>query len=193
VGALFPYIYSGGAMSIKNLVSDINSAVERWTDYQEDNKAGEENIPFDCIADAYAYRKNEIDQSIIDTLAEDGISTDNLDLDCLVDRLLHFNLEYETGHIFSGLDDDKVYFDHWPLGENHMQFDIDQTKHGRITPARLKVIEREIDAVISSYQEYKADNTIQSIDLCWPTDAVWIVYVSKDAIIEAYHDITEED
>jgi hypothetical protein len=180
-------------MSIKKLVSDINLAVEWWADYYEDNKAGEENIPFDCIADAYAYRKNEIGQSIIDTLADAGINTNNLDLDSLVDCLLNFHLEYETGHIFSGLDDDKVYFGHWPIHEHHMQFDIDQAKHGRITQARLKVIEREIDAVISSYQEYKADNTIQSIDLCWPTDAVWIVYVSKDAIIEAYHDITEED
>lgn len=180
-------------MSIKTLISDINSAVEWWTDYQEDNKAGEDCIPFDCITDAYAYRKSEIDQSIIDTLAEAGIDANNIDIDSLVDRLLHFHLEYETGHIFSGQDEDKVCFDHWPLGEHHMQFDIDQTKHGRITQARLKVIEREIDAVISSYQEYKADGTIQSIDLCWPTDAVWIVYVSKDAVIEAYHDITEED
>jgi hypothetical protein len=180
-------------MSIKNLVSDINSAVERWTDYQEDNKSGEENIPFDCIADAYAYRKNEIDQSIIDTLADAGINTDNLDLGSLVDCLLNFHLEYETGHIFSGLDDDKVYFDHWPIGEHYMQIDIDVSRHGRITPERLKVLEHNIDVCISSYQEYKTDNTIQSIDLCWPTDAVWIVYVSKAAIIEAYHDITEED
>jgi hypothetical protein len=180
-------------MSIKKLVSDINLAVEWWTDYQEDNKAGEEFIPFDYITDAYAYRKNDINQAIIDTLKEAGINTDIIYLDCLIDRLLHFHLEYETGHIFSCHDNDKVYFDHWPLQEHYTQFDINISEHGRITPARLKVIEREIDAVISSYQECEADNTILSIDLCWPTDAVWIVYVSKDAIIEAYHDITEED
>jgi hypothetical protein len=179
-------------MSIKKLISDINKAVEWWTDYQEDNRAGEECIPFDCITDAYAYRKNDIDQSLIDTLAEAGINTDNIDLDRLVDRLLHFHLEYETGHIFSGHDNYKVYFDHWPLQEHHTQFDINSDEHGRITPARLKVLQRNIDACISSYQEYKTDNTIQSIDLCWTTDAVWIVYVNKDAIIEAYTDITEE-
>ena len=193
MGAIFPLDFSGDVMSIKKLISDINAAVEWWTDYQEDDTAGEECIPFDCITDAYAYRKNDIDREIIDTLKEAGVNTDNIDLDRLVDRLLHFHLEYETGHIFSGRDENKVYFDHWPLQEHHTHFDINPDEHGRITPARLRVIERDIDAVISSYQEYNADGTIQTIELCWTTDAVWIVYVSKDSIIEAYNDIVEED
>ena len=46
---IFPLDFSGGVMSIRTLISDINAAVEWWTDYQEDNQAGEECIPFDCI------------------------------------------------------------------------------------------------------------------------------------------------
>ena len=37
-------------MSIKKLIEDINVACERWQDYQEDDKAGDECIPFDMVS-----------------------------------------------------------------------------------------------------------------------------------------------
>lgn len=165
----------------EQLINDVNTAVEWWQDYQEDDTAGLDLVPMDCIADAMAYRQNNIQDYIKDICEELGFIPDSGDLERIQDDIFHFHIQSRTDHIFSSFNHkEQLFIDSWPIQEHHTQFTLDDAEHGRITEGRLKAIERHIEAVISSYRT--CGDQVVELDLCWPTDAVWTFYVGREDI-----------
>lgn len=182
-------------MSIHTLIDDINAAVEWWTDYQEDDTAGDDNVPLDCLADAMALHEHDILKTIRESLEADDIDVSMLDKgdwQSILSDVLHFAIESKTVHMFADVRrQGYIEIDSWPLQEHHTQFEIDSDRHGRITEGRLKAIENSIEACISTYSFTPCDGVVQTVDLCWPTDAVWVFYADLALVAELVCDYIE--
>lgn len=168
-------------MSIKTLINDINYALESEQEYQEDDQAGMEQMPLDCLADAMAYRQSDIRDYLQGVCDELGYVPDERDLDALEEDILHFHIKSRTGHIFSSFDHNRqLFIDSRHLQEHHLQIDLNDGQCGRITEGRLEVMKRHLEAVVSSYTTCMG--RVTTLDLCWATDAVWVFFAERDDI-----------
>lgn len=163
------------------LIDDINATITWWQDYQEDDEAGLDRVPMDCLSDAMAYRSDDIHAYIEAVCNEMGFKPDKGDLESIEDEILHFHIQSRTDHTFSSFDhEEQLFIDSLPLQEHHLQFTLDDEEHGRITEGRLKAIERHLEAVVSSYRT--CGDQVEELELCWTTDAVWTFYVDREDI-----------
>lgn len=180
---------------IKELIEDINAAVEWYEDYETDDRAGEDNVPMDCLADAMTLREHEIIKGIKVDLTEHDIDVehwDKGDWDRLLSDVLHFHIESKTKHMFADVRrDGYIEIDSWPIQELHTQFDIGM-EYGRVTEGRIKAAERHIEACISTYST-DTTGAIVSVDLCWPCDDVWMFYADLEGIRERVEDMLDEE
>ena len=162
-------------MGIRVLIEDINTTVEWWTDYEEDDRAGEECLSVRLVASDWALRRDEIHARLLDWVPELSDWTDG-DIERLEDGLIYLCLEYRTESAHCGEREGECYISVYPIEEHHTQITVDRARHGRLTRQRLELIDHWCDCIVSDF-----DGGV--ITICWTTDKVWVVYITLSSVL----------